>query len=294
LVESKVALPSPFRYIFFRSCHLQQGGDQRKGREEENWGNIINYFNKMDLKNKVAIVTGAQRGIGESIALKLAELGANVVVTDIAKEPCEEVVEKIIAKGGKAVAFKLDVTNQPAVKDVVAQVKEKFGRVDILINNAGICLTEEASDTSKIDKTVDVDIKGVLYCSKAVLPIMIEQKYGKIVSIASIAGYVSWPKLHTYSAAKGAVISLTKCMGGEFAGNGININAVAPGAIETKMLDDILKKLGMTREQIIQAIAKAKIGKPEDIANAVAFLASDDADYIVGQTLIVDGGYSVR
>ena len=135
----------------------------------------------MDFKNKVAIVTGAQRGIGEGIALKLAELGAKVAVTDIAKEPCEKVVEKITAKGGEAAAFKLDVTKESEVKDVVAQVKEKFGKVDILVNNAGICTTEEAGDTSKIDKTVDVDIKGVLYCSKAVLPMMIEQKYGKIV-----------------------------------------------------------------------------------------------------------------
>jgi NAD(P)-dependent dehydrogenase (short-subunit alcohol dehydrogenase family) len=248
----------------------------------------------MDLKNKVAIVTGAQRGIGESIALKLAELGAKVAVTDITKEGCEKVVEKITAKGGKAAAFKLDVTNEAEIKDVVAQVKEKFGRLDILVNNAGICLTEEASDTSKIDKTMNVDIKGVLSCSKAVLPMMIEQKYGKIVNIASIAGYVSWPKLHTYSAAKGAVIGLTKCMAGEFAGSGVNINAVAPGAIETKMLDDVLKELGMTREQTIQAIPRARIGEPEDIANAVAFLVSDEADYIVGQTLIVDGGYTVR
>ena len=248
----------------------------------------------MDFKNKVAIVTGAQRGIGEGIALKLAELGAKVAVTDIIKEPCEKVVEKITAKGGEAVAFKLDVTKESEVKDVVARVKEKFGKVDILVNNAGICTTEEAGDTSKIDKIVDIDIKGVLYCSKAVLPLMIEQKYGKIVNIASIAGYVSWAKLHTYSAAKGAVISLTKCMAGEFASAGVNINAVAPGAIQTPMLDKIGEELGMDMNQTLSAIPKARLGLPEDIANAVAFLASDEADYIVGQTLIVDGGYTVR
>jgi len=248
----------------------------------------------MDLKNKVAIITGAQRGIGEEISLKLAELGVKVVVTDIKKEPCEKVVEKITAKGGEAVGFKLDVTNEPEVKDVVTQVKEKFGKVDILVNNAGICATEEIRDISKIDKIVDVDIKGVLYCSKAVLPIMIEQKYGKIVNIASIAGYVSWAKLHTYSAAKGAIISLTKCMAGEFAGAGVNINAVAPGAIQTPMLDKLGEELDMDMKQILLAIPKARIGTPEDIANAVAFLASDDADYIVGQTLIVDGGYTIR
>jgi len=248
----------------------------------------------MDLKNKVAIVTGAQRGIGEGISLKLAELGAKVVVTDIVVKLCEEVVEKIIANGGTAVAFKLDVTNESEVKDVVAQVKEKFGKVDILVNNAGICTTEEVGETSKIDKIVDVDIKGVLYCSKAVLPTMIEQKYGKIVNIASIAGYVSWAKLHTYSAAKGAVISLTKCMAGEFAGAGININAVAPGEIQTPMLDKVAEELDIDMSKTLPAIPKARIGTPEDIANAVAFLASDDADYIVGQTLIVDGGYTVR
>ena len=251
-------------------------------------------INNMNLKNKVAIVTGAQRGIGEGIVLKLAKLGAKVVVTDIAKEPCERVVEKIVGQGGEAIALGLDVSNEANVRQAVAQIKERFGRIDILVNNAGICATEKADDTSKIDKVVDIDVKGVLYCSKAVLPIMLEQKYGKIISIASIAGYVSWSKLHTYSAAKGAVISLTQCMAGEFANSGININAVAPGAIQTPMLDQVGKELDMTTEQIISAIPKARIGKPEDIANAVAFLASDEADYIVGQTLIVDGGYTVR
>lgn len=248
----------------------------------------------MNLQNKIAIITGAQQGIGEGIALKLAELGAKVAVTDISKEGCQLVVEKIIASGGEAVAFKMDISNKEEVKLVVGQVKEKYGRVDILVNNAGICHAEKGEDTSLIDKTIDINLKGALYCSKAVLPLMIEQKYGKIVNIASIAAYVSWPLLHSYSASKGGIVSLTTCMAGEFASQGININAVAPGAIQTPMLDSAGEEMGTESNQILQAILKARIGKPEDIANAVAFLASDEADYIIGQTLIVDGGYTVR
>ncbi len=246
----------------------------------------------MDFENKVAIVTGSQRGIGEAIALKLAQLGAKVAVTDISQEGCQEVVEKITSAGGEAVAFKMDISNKQEVEAAVTQIKEKYGKVDILINNAGICHTEKTEDSSQ--KTIDINLKGTIYCSKAVLPLMLEQKYGKIVNIASIAALVSWPLLHSYSASKGGIISLTTCMAGEFAGQGININAIAPGAIQTPMLDSANKEMGTDPDQIVQGIPKARIGTPEDIANAAAFLSSDEADYIVGQILIVDGGYTVR
>lgn len=244
------------------------------------------------LADKVAIVTGAMRGIGEAIALKLAREGAKVVVTDIDKEECEKVVEEIKQAGGDCFSLKLDVTNREDWEEAVRTVKERFGRIDILVNNAGIADVEELGDCSKIDKILDVNLKGIMLGYNVILPVMIDQKYGKVVNISSIAAMVSWSKIPTYSASKGGIIGLTKCYVGSLGQHNINVNAVAPGAIETKMLDDLLKKLGMSRELIIQAIPKGRIGEPKDIANAVAFLVSDEADYITGQVIVVDGGYT--
>jgi NAD(P)-dependent dehydrogenase (short-subunit alcohol dehydrogenase family) len=246
----------------------------------------------MNLEGKVAIITGAQRGIGKACAIKLAELGAKVVVTDLSVENCQKVVEEIKEKDKEAIAFKLDVSNYEEAREVVKKVLEQYKRIDILVNNAGIISLEGLDDISKIDKILDVNLKGVMYCTKAVLPLMVEQKYGKIVSISSIAALVSWAKIHTYSATKGGIIGFTKCLAGEVGPFNINVNAVAPGPIETLMLDQALKDMGLAREQIIPAIPKRRIGMPEDIANAVAFLVSDESDYITGQVLIVDGGYT--
>ena len=250
----------------------------------------------MNLENKVAIVTGARRGIGEAIALKLAENGAKVVVTDISKEDCQKVVEKIKDLGGEGLALKLDVTKEDEIKSAVEETKEKFGKIDILVNNAGICLLEDPTkmDLATVEKILNVNLKGLIGLTYAVLPKMVEQKYGKIVNIASIAAMVCWPRIYTYSATKGGVIGFTKALAGAFAQSGINVNTVAPGAIETPMLDSILKEIGMTREQVCQATPKGRIGRPEDIANTVAFLASEEADFITGQVLIVDGGYTSR
>ncbi len=250
----------------------------------------------MNLEDKVAIVTGARRGIGEAIALKLAENGAKVVVTDISKEDCQKVVEKIKDLGGEGLALKLDVTKEDEIKSAVEETKEKFGKIDILVNNAGICLLEDPTkmDLATVEKILNVNLKGLIGLTYAVLPKMVEQKYGKIVNIASIAAMVCWPRIYTYSATKGGVIGFTKALAGAFAQSGINVNTVAPGAIETPMLDSILKEIGMTREQVCQATPKGRIGRPEDIANTVAFLASEEADFITGQVLIVDGGYTSR
>ena len=250
----------------------------------------------MNLEDKVAIVTGARRGIGEAIALKLAENGAKVVVTDISKEDCQKVVEKIKDLGGEGLALKLDVTKEDEIKSAVEETKEKFGKIDILVNNAGICLLEDPTkmDLATVEKILNVNLKGLIGLTYAVLPKMVEQKYGKIVNIASIAAMVCWPRIYTYSATKGGVIGFTKALAGAFAQSGINVNTVAPGAIETPMLDSILKEIGMTREQVCQATPKGRIGRPEDIANTVAFLVSEEADFITGQVLIVDGGYTSR
>jgi len=247
-----------------------------------------------NLADRVAIVTGAMRGIGKAIALKLAKEGAKVVVTDVNQEECKEVVKEIEEMGRTGLALELDVTNEEDWHNAVKEVKEKFGKIDILVNNAGICDLEEAGDISKMEKILSVNLKGTIIGCNAVIPLMIEQKYGKIVNISSIAAIVSWPKIPTYSATKGGVIGLTKCYAGYLGQYNINVNTIAPGPIETKMLDDVLKKLGMTRDMVCKAVSKGRIGRPEDIANAVAFLASDDADYITGQVLVVDGGYTVK
>ena len=249
-----------------------------------------------DLKNKVAIVTGAKRGIGKAIALNLAKNGAKVVVTDIDQDDCEKVVQEIEELKGEGLALKLDVTKEEEIKNVIQLTKEKFGRIDILVNNAGICLLEDLNkmDLSIVEKTLNVNLKGLINLTYAVLPQMTEQKYGKIVNIASIAAMVSWSKIYTYSTTKGGVIGFTKGLAGDFAQHGINVNAVAPGAIETPMLDSLLKELGLTREQICKVTPKGRIGKPEDIANAVSFLVSQEADFITGQVLVVDGGYIIK
>ncbi len=242
-----------------------------------------------DLNGKTAIVTGARRGIGKAISLKLSKEGANVVVTDIDKGDCEEVCKEI---GENSLALKLDVTKDKEWQEVIEKTKDKFGSVDILVNNAGIAGKEEIGDKDKIDKTLEINLKGTLLGIKNIIPDMIEQKFGRIINISSVAALVSWQKIPTYSATKGGLVGLTKCYAGYLGQYNININSIAPGAVETKMLDKVLKELGMSREEVIQMTPKGRIGKPEDIAKAVAFLASEDSDFITGQVIPVDGGYT--
>jgi 3-oxoacyl-[acyl-carrier protein] reductase len=249
-----------------------------------------------DLENKVALITGARQGIGKAIALKLSERGARVIVTDINEEECRSVLREIEGQGGKGMALKLDVTDKENIKKAIETVVSEFKRIDILVNNAGVCFMEdiEGEDSSVSEKTIDVNLRGVIDLTYALVPIMVKQRYGKIVNISSIASIVSWPQIYTYSATKGAIVSFTKNLAGEFAGKGINVNAIAPGAIETPMLDSLIKKLGMTREQLCQVTPKGRVGQPEDIANAVAFLSSDESDFITGQLITVDGGYIIK
>ncbi len=246
------------------------------------------------VEGKIAIITGGMRGIGKVTALKLASEGAIMVVTDLDEEACWRVVDEIRQMNGEAFAMRLDVTNYDEWRHVVNTVKEKYGRIDILVNNAGIIDLEEPGDLSKMDAILNVNLKGVIMGCNAVLPVMMEQRYGKIINISDTAAMVSWPKIPTYSAAKGGVIGLTRCYAGYLGQYNININAVVPGPIETQMLDDMLAKLGMSKEELSRTIPKGRIGSPWDVANAVTFLASDEADYVTGQVLVVDGGYTVR
>ncbi|HOK35148.1 MAG TPA: glucose 1-dehydrogenase [Candidatus Pacearchaeota archaeon] len=246
----------------------------------------------MSLKDKIAIVTGARRGIGRAIALKLAKEGAKVVVTDISEEDCKKVVEEIQNLGSEGLALVLDVTNEENIKNVVATAKKTFGKIDILVNNAGIFIQEELDkmETSRIEKELAVNLKGAILCSKNVIPEMKAQNYGKIVNIASIAGFVGFEISSVYCATKGALIAMTKELAMELGKYKINVNAVAPGVIATDMTKDMLED-EKTKEALLSKIPYGRVGEPEDIANAVAFLASDEAEYITGHTLVVDGGW---
>jgi len=245
-----------------------------------------------DLAGKVAIVTGARRGIGKAIALRLARNGAEVVVTDARKEDCESVVKEIKKLGHEGMALELDVTNENGIKETVKATKEKFGRIDILVNNAGIFMQQELDkmDTQKIDAILDVNLRGPILCTKYVIPSMKEQNYGKIVNIASIAGFVGFALSGVYCATKGALVNMTRELALDLGKYKINVNAIAPGVIETPMTADMLKD-EKTKSGLMQQIPYGRIGKPADIANAVAFLVSDESEYITGHTIVVDGGW---
>jgi 3-oxoacyl-[acyl-carrier protein] reductase len=246
----------------------------------------------MLLKEKVAIVTGSRRGIGYGTVLALAKEGCTVVVSDVDQKDCEKIVAEVEGTGGKGFALKCDVSNKSEVDHLVAETMKKFGKLDILVNNAGIMpfgpfldLTEESWD-----QVMNVNIKSVFLCSQAAAKVM--KPGSKIVNIASIAAVIGFPAMTHYCASKGAVMSMTRALALELAPNKINVNAIAPGAIDTPAM-----RQAATDEEVEQTVAFipcGRIGTPADIANAVVFLASDKSDFIMGQTLIVDGGWTIQ
>jgi len=248
------------------------------------------------LKNKVAFITGARRGIGRGIALKMAEAGAKVAVTDIDEKECQLVVDEIKKIGSEGLAIKMDVTKKEDIENAVDQTVKKFGKLDILVNNAGICwpikpLTELTEE--EWQKLIDINLKGYFLCAQAAIKEMVKQKWGRIINIASVAsggqGFGS-PNLSHYVASKGGVIGLTESWAVEFAPLGINVNAICPGMIETKMVDPFLADPKI-KEAFLSRIPKKRMGKPEDIGAAAVFLASEEADYVTGAALVVDGGW---
>ncbi|MEM0078768.1 MAG: SDR family NAD(P)-dependent oxidoreductase [Nitrososphaerota archaeon] len=244
------------------------------------------------LQNRVAIVTGAGQGIGKAIALALAKEGAKVVVSDIT-DLIFDVAKEIEALGSEALPIKCDVTNPNDVNKMVKTTLEKFNRIDILVNNAGIYPFKPFIEMSEgeWDKVLNVNLKGVFNCTKAVVPKMVEQRYGKIINISSIAGaVVGFPQLAHYSASKAGIIGFTRALALELAPYGINVNAVAPGPIETPGTKILGKE---TLESFIKTIPLGRMGKPEDVANLVVFLASDDSSFITGQYIVCDGGYTL-
>lgn len=244
----------------------------------------------MSLVGKTAIVTGGSRGIGRAIALKLAKLGANVVVNYTSSpDKAEEVVQMAKDMGRDGMAIKADVSNGEEVQELIKLVEEKFPSIDILVNNAGI-----TKDTLFMrmkeedwDRVMDVNLKGTFNCTKAVTKKMMKQKSGSIVNMASVVGITGNAGQANYAASKAGIIGFTKSVAKELASRGINVNAVAPGFIQTDMTDVLSDKI---IEELIKQIPKKELGKPEDVANLVAFLCSDEAKYITGQVINVDGG----
>jgi 3-oxoacyl-[acyl-carrier protein] reductase len=243
-----------------------------------------------NLSNKVAVVTGASRGIGRAIALHLAELGAKVVVNYSGNQAkAQEVVSEIEANGGAAIAVQANVADPDDVAKLMKQAIETYGSLDILVNNAGITRDNLLMRMKEEDwdAVMNTNLKGVFLCTKAVARQMMKQRAGRIINIASIVGVAGNAGQANYVAAKAGVIGLTKTAAKELAARNIYVNAVAPGFIDTEMTEELPEEI---KAQMLSQIPLAKLGKPEDVAKVVAFLASDDASYMTGQTLHVDGG----
>ena len=243
------------------------------------------------LSGKVALVTGASRGIGKAIAISLGELGAEVIVNYSASDAsAEEVAKSINDKGGSSYKLKFDVSDEESVSTAINQIIRDSGKIDILINNAGI--TRDGllmrMKESQWDEVINTNLKGVFLCTKNVSKFMIKQRSGKIINITSIVGLIGNPGQANYSASKAGVIGFTKTCAKEFASRGIKVNAIAPGFIETEMTENL------NTDDLLKMIPLGKLGSTDQIASLVNFLVSSDAsEYITGQTISIDGGMNM-
>ena len=241
------------------------------------------------LKNKVAIVTGASRGIGRSVAQEISKSGAHVVCVSRSEDDLLKISKKLNDKGFSSSSFVCDVSNSNDFKKLIDDTVSKFNQVDILVNNAGITKDNLIMRMSESDwnTVIDVNLKGVFNGIKAVSRQMMKQKYGRIINISSIVGLIGNPGQANYAASKAGVIGLGKAVSKELASRNITVNTIAPGYIETEMVEDIQETV---KDDLFKQIPLGRIGKPSDIATAVLYLASDEAGYITGQTLTIDGG----
>jgi len=245
----------------------------------------------MRFKDKVVLITGAAQGIGEATAIAFARERARVALADLNLDGVLQVKEKIDKIGGKTLALKVDISNPAMVNEMMKKTVDHFGRLDILVNNAGIIargVIEDVTD-EMLDKVLSVNFKGVFYCCRAAVPIMKKQKYGKIVNVSSItAKRGDNTTAPCYGASKGAILTLTRSLARQLGPFGINVNAVAPHAIDTPMMKYWDEK---KRKAVIESLPVRRMGKPEDVAHAILFLSSDEASFITGETLNLNGGY---
>ena len=244
---------------------------------------------KFNLNNKIAIVTGASQGIGKIIAFELAKSGAHVACISRNKKAIESIVEEITINGGQASSFPCDISDSDTLSEIITEIIKENSRIDILVNNAGI--TKDSllirMSIEQWDDVINTNLKGAFHCTKAVVRYMMKNKFGRIINITSIVGLTGNAGQANYAASKAGLIGMTKSIAKEVASRGITANCIAPGWIETSMTD---KLSGEVKNQFLSHIPVGRIGSPDDIANAVIFLASDEAGYITGQTITVDGG----
>ena len=244
---------------------------------------------KFDLNGKIAIVTGASRGIGETIAVEMAKSGANVFCLARNKDALDSTINKIISNGDKASAYSCDISDNEQFNNIVTDIFKEYGSIDILVNNAGITndtLLMRMSD-DQWDSVLNINLKGSFTCTRSVIKYMMKKKSGRIINITSIVGLTGNAGQANYAASKAGLIGMTKSIAKEVASRGITANCVAPGWIETAMTDQLSDGV---KNKFLSQIPTGKIGYPKDIANTVIFLASKEAEYITGQTITVDGG----
>lgn len=245
----------------------------------------------MRLKEKIALVTGASRGLGKAIALHLANEGAHIIV-NYAKhsEKAKEVVAAIESTGGKALAMQADVSCWQDVEKMVDTIYETFGRIDILVNNAGVNRDELliSMEPDDWDAVINTNLGGLFHCTKAVAKYMMIQKSGRIINLSSVAGERGGRGQSNYAASKGGVNAFTRSVAMELAPKKITVNAVAPGVVETEMSSTVIRR---AKDFILNSVALKRLGQPEEIAKVVTFLASDDSSYITGEVIRVDGGF---
>lgn len=243
----------------------------------------------MDFKGQVALVTGGARGIGKTIAEDLAKKGVNLAIADVSVESASETAKELAARGVRTQSLRLDVSKSDQVVKAFEDIVREFGRLDIVVNNAGITrdglvLRMKEEDW---DAVININLKGVFLCSKEAVKVMVKQKYGRIINIASVVAFMGNPGQANYSASKAGIVGLTKTVAREYASRGITVNAVAPGFIATAMTDALAENV---KQEMLKSIPVGKFGSVEDVAHAVSFLASPESGYITGQVIHVNGG----